>query len=220
MKPGSILFVPRGMWHRTEAGGASFSASICVDTPTTADLLLPLLRLALRADPTLRRPLYGGWGTNPLAAQLQLREGLEAVARAVVSSSPPLLLDAIGATSADALPIRPETRFQRVPSSTFRFAKPRKDGLTVLTVTTWANQKEDDVNLPPALVCAARFVANRRTAFTFADLEKASPGTPPADLALLVRAFLTCEGLKWLSFPAVERQSRAVRTRKHRGVSS
>jgi len=33
MKPGSVLFMPRGTWHYTEAGEGSLSVSIIVRTP-------------------------------------------------------------------------------------------------------------------------------------------------------------------------------------------
>ena len=64
MRPGSVLFMPRGTWHRTEAGSDSLSVSIIVRMPTAFDCALAALRLRMLQDPRWRRPMYGAWGSG------------------------------------------------------------------------------------------------------------------------------------------------------------
>lgn len=49
LKPGSMLFVPRGYWHRTEASGEALALNFTFSQPTYVDLFL----LALRSRLTL-----------------------------------------------------------------------------------------------------------------------------------------------------------------------
>lgn len=47
LKPGSLLFVPRGVWHMTEAEGDALSLNFTFSPPTWADLFLTALRSRL-----------------------------------------------------------------------------------------------------------------------------------------------------------------------------
>lgn len=47
LKPGSLLFVPRGYWHSTEADGEALSLNFTFNQPTWADLLTLALRSRL-----------------------------------------------------------------------------------------------------------------------------------------------------------------------------
>lgn len=58
VRPGSVLFLPRGYWHATIArGGASWSLSIAFQRPTYAEIAAEHLRCRLLADPRWRRPI-------------------------------------------------------------------------------------------------------------------------------------------------------------------
>lgn len=59
MAPGSVLFMPRGTWHRSEALSESLAVSIILRPPTLLDSALEQLRLLLLQDESWRRPLYG-----------------------------------------------------------------------------------------------------------------------------------------------------------------
>ena len=48
MAPGSVLFLPRGTWHYTQAGEPSLSISIVLDPPAALRCLLDQLRLRAR----------------------------------------------------------------------------------------------------------------------------------------------------------------------------
>jgi hypothetical protein len=58
MRPGSVLFMPRGTWHRTEATQESLSVSIILRQPSSFEIVLEQLRQSLLRDPKWRRPLY------------------------------------------------------------------------------------------------------------------------------------------------------------------
>ena len=47
LKPGSMLFVPRGYWHRTEAKGEALALNFTFSQPTYIDLFLTALRSRL-----------------------------------------------------------------------------------------------------------------------------------------------------------------------------
>jgi 50S ribosomal protein L16 3-hydroxylase len=57
MEPGSVVFLPRGTWHRTTSRGYSVSLSIGCQTPTRYNLLLRALGAEARRDPALRAPV-------------------------------------------------------------------------------------------------------------------------------------------------------------------
>ncbi len=66
MRPGSVLYMPRGHWHRTEAAGDSIAVSIGMEPPSAAECVLEQLRLMLLQDPAWRKPLYGAWGAGAM----------------------------------------------------------------------------------------------------------------------------------------------------------
>ena len=59
MLPGSILLMPRGTWHHTEAEEDSMSMSIMLNPPTQVDHLLSQLKITLLQDAAWRAPCYG-----------------------------------------------------------------------------------------------------------------------------------------------------------------
>jgi 50S ribosomal protein L16 3-hydroxylase len=54
LKPGSLLFVPRGTWHSTEAEGDALALNFTFTAPTWSDLLLGALRSRLILSPDWR----------------------------------------------------------------------------------------------------------------------------------------------------------------------
>lgn len=59
LKPGSLLFVPRGVWHSTEAEGDALSLNFTFSAPTWADLFLSALRSRLILSPEWRETADG-----------------------------------------------------------------------------------------------------------------------------------------------------------------
>lgn len=54
LKPGSMLFVPRGTWHRTEAEGEALALNFTFSQPTWIDLFMLALRSRLSLSPAWR----------------------------------------------------------------------------------------------------------------------------------------------------------------------
>lgn len=81
MAPGSVLYLPRGHWHRTSADSDSLSVTIAIGTPTVLDVVLARLRDALVADERWRRPLGGLRGVAESHADALCGELPDVVAR-------------------------------------------------------------------------------------------------------------------------------------------
>jgi 50S ribosomal protein L16 3-hydroxylase len=54
LKPGSMLFVPRGYWHSTEASGEALALNFTYSQPTWADLMTMALKSRLLLSPEWR----------------------------------------------------------------------------------------------------------------------------------------------------------------------
>lgn len=59
LKPGSMLFVPRGVWHSTQAQGDALALNFTFSPPTWADLFLAALRSRLLMEPEWRETADG-----------------------------------------------------------------------------------------------------------------------------------------------------------------
>ena len=74
LEAGSVLYVPRGFWHATEAGGESLSIAIKFEIPIWADLVVKVLSAQLRASPEWRQPVVGisdpGFDNSAVASRL------------------------------------------------------------------------------------------------------------------------------------------------------
>lgn len=67
LSPGSVLFLPRGVYHETQggAGGRSVTLIIHVATPSQAQVLLRYLSDYLVQSEAWRAPVVGGWSSDP-----------------------------------------------------------------------------------------------------------------------------------------------------------
>lgn len=73
MKPGSVMFLPRGHWHQTEAVGHSLSLNFTFDQPTWADLMGPGTRRALLGREQWRALASGAAHLDAIAADDAVR---------------------------------------------------------------------------------------------------------------------------------------------------
>ena len=64
LKPGSLLFVPRGCWHSTEAQGEALALNFTFTAPTWIDLLTTALRSRLALSPHWRETANGVCDSN------------------------------------------------------------------------------------------------------------------------------------------------------------
>ncbi len=174
MAPGSVLFLPRGIWHQTEALEDSLSVSIVLRPPTLADAMLHQLKQRLLRDPAWRRPLYGA-------------PDLDAHAQDLLEQLPALVerldVDALLRTSDETrlLGMDERSRFQRVPGSSLTLdnsAAPMqltvraRDASWIERVTL---QRPVGISLAPAL----RWIAEHDAAFDVASLKQQAPELAP-----------------------------------------
>ncbi len=76
LRPGSVLFLPRGYWHGTAAADEVLSVNVTFSVPTWLDLLISALRVRLSADPRWRASA-DGCGSADAERQRAVRQGLQ-----------------------------------------------------------------------------------------------------------------------------------------------
>jgi hypothetical protein len=76
LRPGSVLFIPRGTWHDTETLQDSVALTLSYSVQSWADALLERLGAELRREPAWRAPAtgLGAPGEEGRAALAHLRE--------------------------------------------------------------------------------------------------------------------------------------------------
>ncbi|MDE1172708.1 MAG: cupin domain-containing protein [Parvibaculaceae bacterium] len=207
MKPGSVLFMPRGLWHRTVASSNSLSVSVILRPPSALDGLLQQLQLLLLQDENWRRPLHGAWGD---AAQ---RDAALAHARTLLGDLPRV----IAALQPDTLvpqtekqriaSITPATRFQRIPVSSLSVTT--EAGRRVLSVRAWSPDWIEQETW--STVIAADYepvfgwLAKRDAAFSAEELSRQFPRFPWDILREILAALVRAQFLRLLGFPLQEK---------------
>lgn len=83
MRPGSVLFLPRGYWHQTQAVGESLSLNFTFDQPTWADVMPRDMRQSLLAHAAWRDLALGAANLDAHAARRAV-----AVLKALVDTLP------------------------------------------------------------------------------------------------------------------------------------
>jgi 50S ribosomal protein L16 3-hydroxylase len=78
LRPGSVLFLPRGYWHATSAADEVLSVNVTFSVPTWLDLLIAALRGRLVADPRWRASA-DGCGSSDAERQRDVRHRLAAL---------------------------------------------------------------------------------------------------------------------------------------------
>lgn len=211
MKPGTVLFMPRGTWHYTESGAGSLSVSIIVRTPAAFECALEALRQRLLQDERWRRPLYGAWGAGPRAeparAQWQsLRDDWARVSAGmdldeVLGSR---LNEAERLSRADA-----NSRFQRRPESRMQLQAKTGGGLAVKVVLRDAEGGEQSplqLEVPETMAAPFRWLAENAAAFSVGELASRFPELPLAQHLSIVNALARGLYLKLLGFGRIPDQ--------------
>jgi ribosomal protein L16 Arg81 hydroxylase len=103
MKPGSVLFLPRGDWHATHAESDSISLSIGFEPPPWVDVVLGALRTELLRDVAWRESAWTGRGPGPRrdAALARLATLLPTVGNSATRIDARALLDALDRNGGD-----------------------------------------------------------------------------------------------------------------------
>jgi len=138
--PGSVLYVPRGTWHRTASlDDLSLSVSVASHAPIVADVVLAQLRAVLLQDETFRANAYGLTQRGPLAPQA--RAAVDRTLAALPGCARALTAEDLftAAAPASELPERltARTRFARNPDVAVALTE---DGDTLHVTATRAGE--------------------------------------------------------------------------------
>ncbi|MFP3517142.1 cupin domain-containing protein [Pseudomonas sp. SIMBA_077] len=191
LQPGSVLFLPRGTWHRTQAQEPSLSLSIVVRPPVLAEALLGWLQPWLLGDARWRLPLYGPVNTQQSALQPLLRE---LATRLEQGAEQPIL-------SWSATPPIEDTELLQVPGS-------RLDVIVVsqqrvrLQVTAldqnWRSRTTFDSEIPATLLPVIEWIQQQKTAFSLQRLARALPHIVLGDSRQLLELLVKAHALRQL----------------------
>jgi 50S ribosomal protein L16 3-hydroxylase len=87
LMPGSVLFVPRGWWHSTEARGEALALNFTFSQPTWVDLFTLALRSRLTLSPAWREFADGVNSSDP-ERRLRAQDELDALLQELVEDLP------------------------------------------------------------------------------------------------------------------------------------
>ena len=212
LEPGSVLFFPRGTWHRTSASGNSLAVSIVMEPPSAADCVLRQLRYVLLQDPKWRQPLYGAWGEGPEQAAAfetiaELLAELPDLARVITPEHVALAmlpedrrLERIGLNS----------RFQRIPDVTITTAplpgEAPQPGIRIVRRREDATEETlATLKIPHQALGVLGWLVEREAAFGADELAAAFPDIPFDGLKKLLKSCAQGGLLRLLWFPPIDR---------------
>ena len=207
MEPGSVLFLPRGTWHSTEASGDSLSISIVVDPPAAVRCLLDQLRLVLLQDERWRMPLTSGNGTpHAVASRLAAQRLLASLPEAISRLTPEDLVTAPAGLASRLQRMTPASRFQRNPHCLIAVGPARADGLRTVQFeigqTPPLTRGTGEVDVSEATVPILRWMeAQSRGPFAASALLAAFPGLAFADLKPVLEICVQTQLIRLLWFP-------------------
>ena len=212
MKPGSVLFFPRGTWHRTFVNQDSLAVAIVIEPPPAINCLLDQLRLVLLQDPRWRKPLYGVWGDGSQREQALARaeELLSELPEAMGALSPQdLILPSLTQEQRLAL-IDERTRFQRVPNTSVSAEPPGEDQDELQWMRINFRDEHGmqhtlaSVETPRQYADIIGWFAEQETPFSVQALQARYPATPLDELKRLLQVCARGGLLKLLWFPALD----------------
>lgn len=204
LKPGSVIFMPRGTWHRTETSGDSLSVSIILRPPPAMDSVLELIRLRMLKDPAWRRPLHGAWGRPEQQADAaqQLRQLVDGFDR---------LVDDVDLADLLPLPLKeperlsllnPNSRFQPRPEATL--AIKQTGGKSRATVKARDQQGRElemsQMEVPTQVVPIFQWLRKADTAFSAKQLGEQFSNLPMDQHLKILSALVRGGYLKQLWF--------------------
>ena len=205
MTPGSVLFLPRGTWHRTEATEDSYSISIVLRPLSLLETLQQQLQGLLLQQPAWRAPLYGSRldhggfaATHETAAQL-LAALPDSLKRLSASDLMPRSIDERVAS------IDQTSRFRRIPTSRAQTMPLSRIAMT-LTVSAWdrdwVTRTTLETDAPALLEPVIGWLAASESEFNLKDVEREFPSHRSADIRQLLGLLVHAQYLCLLDFPA------------------
>lgn len=206
MRPGSVLFLPRGYWHHTSATASSLSVSICIDVPPALRSLLDQLRCLLLQDPRWRRPLYESAGREE--ARRRASDLLDSLPGIVARIAPDDLLDAPARLDWRLKHITGATRFQRTPHGRMEVGSGNAEGMLPLRFfvndRVFQVREVGEIEVSPPTVPLLCWIESRTQGpFSLAQAAAANPMVAPDALKEILRYCTQGQLLRVLWYPAL-----------------
>jgi ribosomal protein L16 Arg81 hydroxylase len=214
MKPGSVLFLPRGTWHYTEAGEPSLSLSITISPPTLIDCAMEQLRWLLLQDSAWRQPLYGATAGGPMHQALHDHTArlLERLPQLVSCLSPEDLIAAPIPVAKRLDQISDKTRFQRIPDAALEVEAKTAQGLLVVSIRLGHSNSSTRISarleIPTDILMVFRWIDGQTKPFTGAEVQAAFPKLPFEELKKILVTLIRAQFIKMFWFSELAPQAR------------
>ncbi len=206
LRSGSVLFMPRGLYHQTTAeDDVSVSVTLVARTPCAATLLTRNLTSFLLQAESMRTPLYGAYGADPVAresARVRLERLIDEAAEQVARLRASELLAAANAGPLEVSDVYPESRFQRDINVGLTVTGQESERIVVETVVGARAAERLAKRLPNEARAVVEWMRDGRAAFSFADLVARFPEWDEKSLAAIVVFLVRGSALVHLPFPA------------------
>jgi ribosomal protein L16 Arg81 hydroxylase len=202
MRPGTVLFLPRGYWHKTSASSDSISVNIIIDAPITTDVIVENMRKILSQVPVWRKPLY-----RMAAQSKQLRGLLDKLPKIVKAmNADDAIADYEGDKSSPGQ-IRNNTRILKIPGISFTIKNRDDDKIDVtlnkrkLRPKSASEWKSSSFRIHERAAPILRWLEKRRrTTFEFREIKSAFGDFDSKDLASLLLLLDEQRAVKLLFF--------------------
>ncbi len=205
LRPGSVLAMPRGTWHDSEAmDSESVAVALYIRTPTSADLVLDYMRDLLRHDAKWRRPVRGWQGeeSDRQPAAAQLAEALQSLGQYTGDIEPEqVFCHAEPVEQRTRLPQAPYT-LQRLPEARFSVDETSGDTcqVTIRACLNVNDSKTSQVELDRAMLPAMEWIAGRGARFTPGDVGEICTDLSSGDIEGLIEVLLATNYIALLPF--------------------
>jgi ribosomal protein L16 Arg81 hydroxylase len=216
MKPGTVLFLPRGTWHYTEAGEPSLSLSLTISPPTLLDCAMEQIRWLLLQDSAWREPLYGATANGAMHENLRAHTQrlLERLPQLVSSLLPEDLLQAPIPVAKRLDQISEKTRFQRIPDAVLE-VEPNKSqqGFSVVSIRLGHSESSTRISarleIPAEVLAVFRWIEEQRKPFTGSDVQAAFPKFAFEELKKILTTLTRAQFIKMFWFAELIPSARA-----------
>jgi len=213
MRPGTVLYMPRGTWHRSDAGGDSISVSIGMQPPSAAECVLEQLRLLLLQDPAWRKPLYGAWGGGAMReAAIERAAELMAELPGLASSLDPEFVATPKMSEGRRISLMSaRSLVQRTPNTSLIIGVPRPDTTEedslLASIETYDRSTRlitSEIEMPSRCAPALRWIDEQRGSFEVSQLAAKFPELTEGQHLQLIQSLTGAGLLKVYWFPKLE----------------
>lgn len=199
MNPGSVLFMPRGIWHRTEADQDSLSLSVALCPKSPIDRLLQELRNLLLQDPDWRRPLYG----KPSNTKTQANKIIKKLPKIVKMLRGEDLLSRKENNPLENIQL--DTRFQKIPGAHLLWEEIPERSAMYLKVNTKIPSKTYNtttftIEISNSYLPLLDWINNQKTPFSLQEMVSQFKEISKEDCQRIAAQLVQAEVLKLLWF--------------------